>query len=167
MLEDWISFAYYQWEGLISWGSLVPRSVIQQATGAVNDQMQAQHCQHAEPKCNAHVLEEARKASARHFWFKCLQAKENTGEESYPQGPGQHHQPSKMAKGEGKREKTPTVREKRTSSAIHVRTQRKSKEHHAREGQTTVRPDCRHSAKIKQEKLGHTGRAGCSSEDRH
>ena len=91
------------------------------------------------------VLEEAGKASSRHSWFKCLQARQktilgNNYTQKAPAGSQQHLVRRWKAKWRGEKKH---LRWEKTSSAsqaaltVSSLTQRKSKEHHAREGQTT------------------------------
>ena len=95
------------------------------------------HAQHAEPKSKAPVLEEA--------WFKCLQARQKLGI-MIPQRP-RPATPSK-AKGEVKREKnTSSVGEKTLQPGTNPK--KINRASRASERQTTVGPDCRHSAKMK------------------
>ena len=91
------------------------------------------------------TLEETGKASSRHSWFKCLQARQKLGI-MIPQRP-RPATPSK-AKGEVKREKnTSSVGEKTLQPGTNPK--KINRASRASERQTTVGPDCRHSAKMK------------------
>jgi len=106
----------------------------------VNTKLKGPHMVCMQSQNPTPVLEEAGKASSRHSWFKCLQARQktilgNNYTQKAPAGSQQHLVRRWKPKWRGGKKH---LRWGKTSSASQAAlTQIKSKEHHAREGQTT------------------------------